>query len=73
MADWLASFLRLARQVAPRLADLDVRKSTVLMAAALDNVGFYAALEEAAARLEQDGGRPGATTGPELPVSPSAR
>ena len=73
VADWLASFLRLARQVAPRLADLDVRKSTVLMAAALDNIGFYAALEEAAARLEQDGGRPGATTGPELPASPSAR
>ena len=31
VADWLASFLRLARQVAPRLADLDVRKSTVLI------------------------------------------
>ena len=69
VADWLAAFLRLARQVAPRLAELDVRKSTVLMAAALDNIGFYAALEEATARSERDGIGPDERAAEELRAS----
>ena len=71
VAAWLAAFLHLARQVAPNLAQLDVRQSTVLMASALDNIGFYAALEEATARCERDGVRPDATADDEHPASPA--
>ncbi len=71
VAAWLAAFLHLAREVAPNLAQLDVQQSTVLMASALDNIGFYAALAEATARCERDGVRPDATAKDENPASPA--
>ncbi len=54
VAEWLAAFLRLARQLSPALAALDVRQSTALMSGTLEAVGFYAALARASAQLEED-------------------
>lgn len=62
VTEWLAAFLRLARELAPGLAGLDVRQSTILMAGALDGIGFYAALAAAEARLAQEHGRSPATS-----------
>lgn len=55
VADWLTAFLRLARQAAPGLAELDVRRSTALMATPLQSVGFYTAMETAMARAGSGG------------------
>jgi hypothetical protein len=69
VAAWLAAFLRLAREVSPGLARLDVRQSTSLMAGALDGIGFYAALEAATARAGQDAAPPDAATDKVHPAS----
>jgi DNA-binding response OmpR family regulator len=55
VANWLAAFLYLARRVAPDVGKIDVHQSTLLMATALDQVGFYGAFSSAAARCERDG------------------
>ena len=55
VASWLAAFLYLARRVAPEIARIDVHESTLLMATALEHVGFYEAFGAAAARCERDG------------------
>ena len=73
VAAWLAAFLRLARQVAPSLAELDVRQSTALMAGALDAIGFYAALAKATVHLEQDATRSRPTPDQPVPGSGEAQ
>jgi hypothetical protein len=55
IANWLAAFLYLARRVTPDTATIDVRQSTLLMATALEQVGFYEAFSSASARCERDG------------------
>jgi hypothetical protein len=72
VAAWLAAFLRLAREVAPNLARLDVRQSTALMAATLEGIGFYAAVDAATARAESNAApeaTPDAARHDELPTS----
>ena len=55
IANWLAAFLYLARRVTPDTAKIDVRQSTLLMATALEQIGFYEAFSSASARCERDG------------------
>jgi hypothetical protein len=47
VAEWLAEFLTFAERVVPDVASVNVRQATLLMADALDQVGFYAAFEKA--------------------------
>jgi hypothetical protein len=61
VANWLATFLCLARRVTPDLTKIDVQQSTLLMAPALQRVGFYAAFASAMARCEQSGVQLGGT------------
>jgi hypothetical protein len=68
VAGWLAAFLYLARRVAPDLAQIDVQKSTLLMASALERVGFYAAFASATADCERDGVQLGGTPVERVPL-----
>jgi hypothetical protein len=47
VAEWLAEFLTFAERVVPDVTGVNVRQATLLMADALDHVGFYAAFEKA--------------------------
>jgi CheY-like chemotaxis protein len=68
VAGWLAAFLYLARRVAPDLTQIEVQKSTLLMASALERVGFYAAFASATADCERDGVQLGGTSVERAPL-----